>query len=226
MQKGDFVYISYVGRIKESGEIFDVTSEEIAKKEGVYNPEFRYGDVPVIVGAGFLIRGLEEELEKMNVGEKRVVEIEPKRAFGERREDLVKLIPEADFKKQNINVKVGDFVTVNDIVGRVISVNAGRVMVDFNHPLAGKTLVYEVEIKKQIIDVKEKVYAILKYFSNLDEDSAKVVIENEEAQIEIKDIKITSKVKENVVKTIFQWIPEIKRVKFYEVYEKLEKPKS
>jgi FKBP-type peptidyl-prolyl cis-trans isomerase 2 len=226
MQKGDFVYISYVGRIKESGEIFDVTSEEIAKREGVYNPEIKYGDIPIIIGAGFVIPGLEEELEKMNVGEKKVVEIEPKKAFGERRDDLIRLIPEVEFKKQNIDVKVGDFVNVNGITGRVLSVNAGRVRVDFNHPLAGKALVYEVEIKKQVTETKEKIYAILKYFSNLDESIANVKIENGEAEIEIKGLQIANRVKENIIKTIFQWIKEINKIKFSEVYEKNEKSKS
>jgi FKBP-type peptidyl-prolyl cis-trans isomerase SlyD len=226
MQKGDFVYISYVGRVKESGEIFDVTSEEIAKKEGVYNPEIKYGDIPIIVGAGFVIPGLDEALEKMNIGEKKIVEIEPKKAFGERREDFIKLIPETEFKKQNINVKVGDFVNVNGITGRVLSINAGRVRVDFNHPLAGKALVYEVEIKKQVTDTKEKIYAILKYFSNLDESVANVKIENGEAEIEIKGLQIANRVKENIVKAIFQWINEINRIRFSEVYEKGEKPKS
>ena len=226
MQKGDFVYISYVGRIKESGEIFDVTSEEIAKREGVYNPEIKYGDIPIIIGAGFVIPGLEEELEKMNVGEKKVVEIEPKKAFGERRDDLIRLIPEIEFKKQNIDVKVGDFVNVNGITGRVLSVNAGRVRVDFNHPLAGKALVYEVEIKKLVTETKEKIYAILKYFSNLDESIANVKIENGEAEIEIKGLQIANRVKENIIKTIFQWIREINKIKFSEVYEKNEKSKS
>jgi len=220
MRKGDFVYISYVGRIKESWEIFDVTSEEIAKKEGVYNPEIRYGDVPVIVGAGFVIPGLDEALEKMNAGERKVVEIEPSKAFGERREDLIRLIPETEFKKQNINVKVGDFVSVNGITGRVLSINAGRVRVDFNHPLAGKALVYEVEIKKHVTDTKEKIYAILKYFSNLDENLANVKIENDAAEIEIKGMQIASRVKENIVRTVFQWINEIRKVKFSEIYEK------
>jgi FKBP-type peptidyl-prolyl cis-trans isomerase SlyD len=226
MQKGDFVYISYVGRIKESGEIFDTTSEEIARKEGVYNPEIKYGDVPVIVGAGFVIPGLDEALEKMNVGEKKVIEIEPQKAFGERREDFIKLIPETEFKRQNIDVKVGDFVSVNGITGRVLSINSGRVRVDFNHPLAGKALVYEVEIKKQITDTKEKIYAILKYFSNLDESVANVKIENGLVEIETKGIQIASRVKESIVKTIFEWIKEINKVKFSEVYEKSEKSKS
>jgi len=226
MQKGDFVYISYVGRIKESGEIFDVTCEEIARKEGVYNPEIRYGDIPVIVGAGFVIPGLDEALEKMNVGERKVIEIEPSRAFGERREDLIRLIPETEFKKQNIDVKVGDFVSVNGITGRVLSINAGRVKVDFNHPLAGKALVYEVEIKKHVTDTKEKIYAVLKYFLNLDENVANVKIENDVAEIEIKGMQIASRVKENIVRTIFQWVSEIRKVKFSEIYEKSEKPKS
>jgi len=220
MQKGDFVYISYVGRIKESGEIFDVTSEEIAKKEGIYNPEIRYGDVPVIVGAGFVIPGLDEALEKMSVGERKVIEIEPSKAFGERREDFIRLIPETEFKKQNINVKVGDFVSVNGITGRVLSINAGRVRVDFNHPLSGKALVYEVEIKKHVTDTKEKIHAVLKYFSNLDENVANVKIENDAAEIEIKGMQIASRIKENIVRTIFQWINEIRKVKFSEIYEK------
>jgi len=226
MQKGDFVYISYVGRIKESGEIFDVTSEEIARKEGVYNPEVKYGDIPVIVGAGFVIPGLDEALEKMNVGEKRTVEVEPQKAFGERREDLIKLIPESEFKKQNIDVKVGDFVSVNGVTGRVLSINAGRVRVDFNHPLAGKVLIYEVEIKKQVTEVREKIYAILKYFSNLDESLADVKFANGTAEIEVKGFQLAGRIKENVVRTIFQWIKEINKVKFSEVYEKTEKPKS
>jgi FKBP-type peptidyl-prolyl cis-trans isomerase SlyD len=226
MQKGDFVYISYVGRIKESGEIFDVTSEEIARREGVYNPEIKYGDVPIIIGAGFVIPGLDEALEKMNVGEKKIVEIEPKKAFGERREDFIKLIPEAEFKRQNINVKVGDFVNVNGITGRVLSINAGRVRIDFNHPLAGKALVYEVEIKKQVTETKEKIYAILKFFSNLDESVANVKVENGEAEIEVKGLQIANRIKESVVKTIFQWINEINRIKFSEIYEKAEKPKN
>jgi FKBP-type peptidyl-prolyl cis-trans isomerase SlyD len=220
MQKGDFVYISYVGRIKESGEIFDVTSEEIAKKEGVYNPQIKYGDIPVIVGAGFIIQGLDEALEKMNVGEKKVVEIEPNKAFGERREDLIKLIPEVEFKKRNIDVKVGDFVSVNGVTGRVLSINSGRVKVDFNHPLAGKTLIYEVEIKKQITDIKEKIYAILKYFLNLDENTANVKIEGSTVEIEVRNLQIAPKAKESVIRTIFEWIKEINKVKFSETYEK------
>ncbi|MCS7093781.1 MAG: FKBP-type peptidyl-prolyl cis-trans isomerase [Candidatus Aenigmarchaeota archaeon] len=220
MQKGDFVYIRYVGRIKESGEIFDLTDEEVAKKEGIYNPEVRYGDIPIIIGANFIIPGLEEEIEKMNVGEKKTVEIQPAKAFGERRDELIKTFPEIEFRKQNIEPRVGEYITVNGISGRIISVNGGRVKVDFNHPLAGKTLVYEVEVTKLIVDLKEKIYAILKYFANLDERTVEVKINGNELEIEIKEIRVNSKMKDEILKTIFKWLTEIKRVKFSETFEK------
>jgi len=220
MESGDIVYIDYVGKVKDTGEIFDITNEEIAKKEGIYNPEFKYGDIPIIVGANFVIPGLDEEIQKMNVGEKKVVEIPPQKAFGERREDLIKLIPESEFKKQNVDAKVGEYVTVNGITGKILSVSGGRVKVDFNHPLAGKTLVYEIEIKKQITDTKEKIFAILKYFANIDEKVAKVEIKDDTAEIEINGIVIGAKSKDEISKTIFRWIPEIRKVKFSEVFEK------
>ncbi|MEM5815050.1 MAG: FKBP-type peptidyl-prolyl cis-trans isomerase [Candidatus Aenigmatarchaeota archaeon] len=220
MQKGDFIYIKYIGRIKESGEIFDLTDEETAKKEGIYNPESRYGDIPVIVGAGFVLLGLDEELEKMNVGEKRVVEVYPQKAFGERREDLIKLIPEIEFKKQNIDVKIGEYITINGITGKILSINGGRVKIDFNHPLAGKILVYEIEITKEIKDLKEKIYAILKYFTNIDEKMVNIEIEKGETEIEIKEITISTRLKEEIIKTIFRWINEIRKIKFVESFEK------
>ncbi|MEM5815888.1 MAG: hypothetical protein QXL14_02455, partial [Candidatus Aenigmatarchaeota archaeon] len=78
----------------------------------------------------------------------------------------------------------------------------------------------EIEITRQVLDLKEKVYCILKYFSNLDENSAKVSIENETVEIETKDIKIASRLKEEIAINIFKWINEIKRVKFSEIFEK------
>ncbi|HLC76688.1 MAG TPA: peptidylprolyl isomerase, partial [archaeon] len=61
MQKGDFVKIAYVGRL-ETGEIFDLTDAETAKKEGIYNSKIIYRDLPVVVGARFLIKGLDSAL--------------------------------------------------------------------------------------------------------------------------------------------------------------------
>jgi len=68
MEKGDFIRIDYVGRIKDTREIFDLTNEEVAKNEKIFNPDVKYKPVPIIVGEKFVIKGLDEELLKMSVG--------------------------------------------------------------------------------------------------------------------------------------------------------------
>ena len=83
MEKGDFIRIAYVGRL-ESGEILDLTDEELAKKEGIFNKKARYVPIPVIIGAGFVLPGLEKALEGMGLNEKKDVMVEPKDGFGER----------------------------------------------------------------------------------------------------------------------------------------------
>ena len=63
MKDEDFVNIDYVGRIKESGEIFDLTDAELAKESNIFNPQMKYGPVTVIIGAGHILKGLENKIK-------------------------------------------------------------------------------------------------------------------------------------------------------------------
>ncbi len=159
MNVNDIVYIDYIAKVKETGEIIDVTNEQIAKELGVYNPNIKYEALPVILGKGFIIKGLEEELLKMKEGEEKEIEIPPEKAFGKRDENLIKIFKEKDFDK---NVEVGQYIRIGNFVGKVISKNSGRILIDFNHPLAGKTLIYKVKIVKKVENDKEKINAISK----------------------------------------------------------------
>ena len=219
MNQGDFVYIDYVGRIKESGEIFDLTREDVAKKENIYNKDFKYGPVPMVVGADFIMPGLNDVLKEMKVGEKKKVEIKPERAFGERKPELIRLIPESSFNERNIEAKPGSFVTINGIRGKILSVDGGRVKVDFNHPLAGKVLEYEIEVVGKIEDATEKVKAIVYYFTNIGKEDMDVRIAGDVAEIEFKKhFNIAREGKELIAKNISKWIEPIKKVKFTEVF--------
>ena len=113
MQTGDFVYVNYVGKIKDTNEIFDTTDAEVAKKEKIYDEKVRYKPVPIIVDGGFVIVGLNDAVKNMTVGEKKTVEIPADKAFGNRNPELIKLIPEARFKDQNIDATPGAYVTIN-----------------------------------------------------------------------------------------------------------------
>lgn len=221
MNSGEFVLIDYVGRIKNSGEIFDLTREDEAKKAGIYKKDFKYGPVPVVIDGNFVLPGLNNALKEMKVGEKRKVVIQPEKGFGKRSDELIKLIPEPKFKENNIDATPGSFVTINTFRGRIVSIDGGRVKVDFNHPLAGKELEYEVEVISLINDVAEKARAIVYYFTGLEKEKIEVSIKEKGVEITTKkelDPKIETK--EIITKNIMKWINELEEVRFVDVFEK------
>jgi FKBP-type peptidyl-prolyl cis-trans isomerase SlyD len=97
----------------------------------------------------------------MKSGEEKTVVVHPKDAFGEREPELVKLVPLKVFKANGINPAPGLVVVLeNNLPGRVQTVSGGRVRVDFNHELAGRTLEYELKIDEKLTDEKEKIKAL------------------------------------------------------------------
>jgi FKBP-type peptidyl-prolyl cis-trans isomerase 2 len=216
MKDGDFIRIDYVGRISESREIFDLTKGNVAKKEGIFNPNVKYNPVPVVIGGNFVVRGLENELKKMKVGDKKKISVDPTGAFGERKSEFIKLIPLSEFKKQDMDPYPGMPVTINKLMGRVLSVSGGRVRIDFNHPLAGKTLEYEVEVKKKITKKPEKVKAILEFFFK-DGDDIEADFKQDTVEIKIKK-DITRRTKRAIAENIIKWVNFIKKVRFIDEF--------
>ncbi len=101
-------------------------------------------------GIGEIIPGLETALEGMKVGEQKNVKVEPKDAYGDVIKDAVKEIPNTSFPKDFVPT-VGMVVDISDGKGMsapavIAEVKESSVMVDFNHPLAGKTLEFDVKI--------------------------------------------------------------------------------
>ncbi|MFB6116211.1 MAG: peptidylprolyl isomerase [Candidatus Nanosalina sp.] len=163
MEEGDLILVDYVGKTSEE-EIFDLSNEERAREEDVYSEQVDYQPIPVLIGSGYVIEGLGEALKEMEVGERREnVEIPSEKGYGGRDSDKIQTYPEKEFKKQDVSVRVGDEIMVGNRKGKVISKGSGRVRVDFNHPLSGKDLVYEVEVLEKIEDDEEKAKQIFRY---------------------------------------------------------------
>ncbi|QIW23176.1 peptidylprolyl isomerase [Sulfolobus sp. S-194] len=158
----DFVYIDYIGKVKDTGEVFDTTIEEEAKKANIYNKETKYAPKLVILGEHNVIQGLEEALYQMNPGEEKEIEIPPEKAYGPRDNTKVKTISLGELRRQGINPYPNMVVRLsNGSLAVVKSVSGGRVILDLNHPLAGKTLVYKVKIVKVLENEGDKIKALI-----------------------------------------------------------------
>jgi FKBP-type peptidyl-prolyl cis-trans isomerase 2 len=144
----DFIKISYTARVKDGG-VFDTTREDIAKKEGIYDEKRKYMPLTVLVGEGHVIKGLDEALEGMKVSGEKKVEIPPEKGYGGRNPDLVRLVPLRRFKEQKIKPIPGMPLEIDCKIARIQTVAGGRVRVDFNPELAGKTLVFDVRVEEK-----------------------------------------------------------------------------
>gem|GEM_PF-142743 len=152
MKSGDVVRIEYEMWAKETDELIDTTKEDLAVEKGIYDPKNIYKPLALIVGSGKLLKPLEDDMLEAEVGEERTVEIPPSEAYGERDPNLVEFFPTQrilslpEFRDRDNYPEPGMEVTVRGKKGRIIKVTSSRVVVDFNHPLAGKTIVYKYKI--------------------------------------------------------------------------------
>ncbi len=213
MQEGDFVEIDYVGKIKDRDEIFDLTDEKLAKEKGIFNEKSDYKPVKIIIGEKFVVKGLEEIIKQMNVGEEKTATIKPEDGFGIRDAKMIKTVSESELRKQKINPIPGMILDLGNVKARIQSVNSGRVRIDFNHPLAGRELEYKVKINKKIEDNGEKAKAIIKFFTG-EELEAKV----EEKKVIVEEKKaIPEEAKKKIAELMKKYL-KIEKVDFVQSF--------
>ena len=196
----------YTAKIKETGQEFDKSGDE---------------SVPIILRTGFIIKGLEEALLEMNVNQRKTIEIPPEKAFGNRDPKLVRLVPISEFRKHNTKPQPGMFVQADNMRGRVLSVSGGRVRVDFNNPLAGKSLIYDIEIKEKVENIEDKIKILFEIYRVVDKDKIKVNIREKEIEIEIPPL-VNSLFKKKIADDIIK-ILNFEKVKYIEIFEKSKK---
>lgn len=132
---GDTVAIHYTGTL-DDGSVFD-------SSDGRDPLEFE-------IGSGQIIPGLDSEIPGMNVGEKKTVVIEPEQAYGPVNPDAKQAVPRSDIPAE-IPLEVGLPLQVQTEQGQaipvtVVEISDEQVVLDANHPLAGKTLTFAIEL--------------------------------------------------------------------------------
>ena len=220
VNNGMFLEIDYTGKIKD-GMVFDTTILDVAKNNELFEKDKLYRPVRLCVGRGHVIKGLDVSLEGKDIGEEYSIEISPDDAFGKRSAGLIKLVPLSQFKKSDINPSPGLSVQINDTIGVIKNVSGGRVLVDFNNPLSGKDVIYDVKVVKEIEKTQEKIECILQNRLGLKTEG--IEFDDGKAKIIVK-YNLPPQVIELVSKEIKECINDVKEILFEE--KKEDKPKS
>lgn len=150
-KEGDTIGINYVAMYKD-GRIYDTNIAEIARRNNISKPSFPVLEIEI--GQKGLIKGLNEGLIGMKAGEKKSIVVLPKDGYGLYKAELVETFSMQEFRQS--------FPMVNDItrgkrysytlqdgqrgIFTIKDFGQDYVVIDLNHNLAGKTLIFEVEM--------------------------------------------------------------------------------
>lgn len=134
-KKGDRVAVHYTGRLLD---------------DTVFDSSVGREPLGFQVGAGQMIAGFDAAVVGMAIGEKKTITLPPSEAYGEKDEEAMLQFPISQVPA-DLNPQVGDMLTLQDNSGRphqveVAEVNEEFIVLDANHRLAGKTLVFEIEM--------------------------------------------------------------------------------
>jgi peptidylprolyl isomerase len=231
LQKGDFILIEYTAKVKETNEVFDATNEETAKKEHLHKEGEIYEPKLIVIGEGWMLKTLDENFATMKLGKAATVEISPDKAFGSRDPEKVKRVPLKQLVAKGINPAIGMRIEYGGKNAIIRSIGAGRVLLDFNPPLAGKTLVYDVTVQKKLATKEDKMAALIhrripiaeaaKFKLTLEETA--LTVEMPEETFYLEGIQVA---KRGVAVDAQKFFPEIAAVKFVETFKAEPKPET
>jgi len=185
LQKKDFIEIEFTGKTKE-GEIFDSNIGEDLKKT-----DLKSEPKPFIfcLGEGMFLNSIDDFLIGKELGEYSL-ELSPEKAFGKRNSELVRVFPAKVFKEHKVNPVPGTMFSFDGKLAKIISVSGGRIMVDFNNPLAGKEVNYKINVLRIVENIDEKVKALNEFLFRRN------------LEFEIKENNLTLKVEKELAQFI------------------------
>jgi len=222
-----------VGYVVESNEVFDTTIEEEAKKAGLYKAEHIYEPIVVAVGKGWVVKGLDESLIGRKEGEEYTVEVPAEKGYGERDPKKIKVFTEKRLRELGVKGRLspGEVVLVNGVPAIVRVVSSGRVLLDFNPPLAGKALKYKVIVRKIFKTLEEKIKALISRRSKELLNKANIKIHADKSMVEIflSDYVLKNPnlqvIKRDIANDITEVISEIRTVRFIDEFTRQEERK-
>ena len=217
--EGSFVRLSYTGKIGDR--VFDTTDESVAKEAGIHNPQAVYGPVLVRVGSRHVVVGLDDALVGKEVGDEGTVEVPPEKAFGAHDDTRMESVSIAKFQDRP---RIGQTVEVENREGTVANIIGRRVVVDFNHPLAGKTATYSFKVEEIVESRLDQVKGLIQLYTQRSMD---VTIDGEVVTIHLPAAIMYDRRwllwRSRVVQEIFDFYPEVGEIVLLESFKRQQK---
>jgi peptidylprolyl isomerase len=229
LQKGDFILIDYTAKVKETNEVFDTTKEDVAKKEHLHKEGDMHEPELVVIGEGWKLKALDDSLTTMEINKPATVEISPEKGFGQRDPEKIKRVPLKQLLAKQINPVIGARIEYQGKTASIRSIGAGRVLLDFNPPLAGKTLVYDVTVTKKLDSAEEKIGALIhRRIPVVEENKFKLTIQDKNLTIDMPEetfyVEGVQIAKRGIALDIQKFVPDLAETKFVETFKAEPKP--
>src|SRR6059036_2223153 len=225
IKEGDFLLVNYTLKVKESGETVDTTLDTVAKEARIHKEDNVYQPKFVVIGEEYLPKSLEESLVGTEPGTKRTIELTPEKGYGARDPGKMRLVPLRRFREKGIDPVPGERVELEGRPAVIRAVGAGRVQVDYNHPLAGRTLVYDISVEKVLEDENEKILNVIsvripevdKTKFGLEKNKAELTIDLPEEAFYLSGLQVAKKA---VTSDLQKYFPDLDTISFREVFKR------
>ncbi len=205
-KKGDFIRIDY--DLWVSDRLIQTTNKELGEKNNlqgqVYSPKI------IILGNNMILDKVDNLIIEGKT--KETLDLTPKDAFGNKDKDKIKTFPTSTFEEHKIKPVVGIVYNFNGQFGTIKSVDKSRVLVDFNHLLAGKQIKINYAVCELVKEISTKITFILEYVLQLPKEYYAVKISDK--VIEINLPKEIAQINEVVEKQLKSFISELKDYTF------------
>ena len=227
MKNGDLILLDFTAKVKDTGDLIETTIEEEGKKIGEFDEDFVFKPRLVAVGASWVLKGLDEALERAEVGEAVDIDIPPEKGFGVRDTSKTRLMPLRKFRDKADQITIGEEVEIDGRRGIVRFVGSGRAQIDFNHRYAGRTLEYNFTVVKKIEQNEEMINEIIERRIPNSIGKINVKVEQNIASIEIPNeyflLEGLQIIKRAIANEIMKYVNVVNEISYIEQFKEDKK---
>lgn len=196
----DFVSVDF--DLYANGKLVQTTSEKKAKEANLEGKDFK--PVSMVLGKAFVLKALDEAIEKTDIGKENSIELTAEQAYGKRKKEMIRTFPENSFIQNKMRPVVGMTYDFNGMYGTVKSASRGRVMVDFNNPLSGKDIKIDFKVIEKIEDIKTQMETIFEAVLKFPNNMYNIEVKNKNITLAIP--KELHPIKDQLTKTFEEFI--------------------